>query len=225
MLHGRAGAYSSAAGGVYAAGTLSQRHVQWGAWWAQQGYVALHVDSFGPRGHAAGFSVNSYRDRPAAVSEQTVRPLDALGALDYLRRRGDVSADRIGIFGWSNGAMAVLATFGRAANAGGGFRAAIALYPGCGAQDRNGFQPNAPLLLLLAGSDEEVSPHICERLAKRLQSAATVDYVMYARAQHAFDDPGAARRAHAANRAASDDAQRRAQQFFARHLAAESVRP
>ncbi len=225
MLHGRAGAYSSAAAGVYNAGNLSQRHVQWGAFWAERGYMALHVDSFGPRGHAAGFSVNSYRNRPAAVSEQIVRPLDALGALDYLRGRGDVNAGRIGVFGWSNGAMTVLSTLGRAPEAGGGFGAAIALYPGCGAQDRGGFEPNAPLLMLLAGKDQEVSPQICERVAKRLRDrGAAFDYLVYADAQHAFDDPGATRRLNDANRAAADDAHQRAAQFFARYLPVEARR-
>src|ERR1700753_3383276 len=36
MMHGRAGAYSSAANGVYNASTLSRRHQQWGHIWAQQ---------------------------------------------------------------------------------------------------------------------------------------------------------------------------------------------
>jgi carboxymethylenebutenolidase len=35
MMHGRAGAYSSAADGDYGATTLSRRHQQWGHLWAQ----------------------------------------------------------------------------------------------------------------------------------------------------------------------------------------------
>ena len=38
-----------------------------------------------------------------------MRPLDAYGALAYLRTRADVVADRIGLHGWSNGASATLA--------------------------------------------------------------------------------------------------------------------
>jgi carboxymethylenebutenolidase len=81
MLHGRAGPYSSAAKGVYSAATLSQRHRQWGEFWAVRGYLALLVDSFGPRGYPGGFPAGSYDQRPEEVSEQTVRPLDAYGAL------------------------------------------------------------------------------------------------------------------------------------------------
>src|SRR5262245_54542435 len=55
MMHGRAGAYSSRANGVYDAATLSKRHQAWGELWASRGYVALLVDGFGPRGYPAGF--------------------------------------------------------------------------------------------------------------------------------------------------------------------------
>src|SRR5215210_3078153 len=55
MMHGRAGAYSSAAKGIYNASSLSRRHQAWGAIWAEQGYVALLVDGSGPRGYPQGF--------------------------------------------------------------------------------------------------------------------------------------------------------------------------
>src|SRR5437764_7231133 len=95
LLHGRAGPYSSLAHGVYNARTLSKRHKFWGEFWAARGYVALLVDSFGPRGYWTGFPKGSYEDRPSEVSEQTVRPLDAYGALAYLKGRSDVAPDRI----------------------------------------------------------------------------------------------------------------------------------
>jgi carboxymethylenebutenolidase len=50
MMHGRAGPYSSRAHGVYDASTLSMRHRAWGLLWAEQGYVALLVDSARPCG-------------------------------------------------------------------------------------------------------------------------------------------------------------------------------
>src|SRR5271166_5673066 len=50
MMHGRAGPYSTRANGVYDATTLSQRHHFWGRFWAAQGYLAILVDGFGPRG-------------------------------------------------------------------------------------------------------------------------------------------------------------------------------
>ncbi len=225
MLHGRAGSYSSSSKGVYTSATLSQRHKAWGEFWQERGYLALHVDSFGPRGYGQGFPVHSHRDRPAAVSEQVVRPLDAYGALDYLRSRGDVVDDRIGVQGWSNGAMTLLAALAdnapgiERATAHTGFRAALALYPGCREQERQNYRPYAPVLMLLAAEDEEVSPLICQRMAQQvIARGADVAFVVYPGAHHSFDDPGSRRQSHDANRAATRDARARAEQFFAQHL-------
>ncbi|MBI2290644.1 MAG: dienelactone hydrolase family protein [Betaproteobacteria bacterium] len=225
MLHGRAGPYSTRAKGVYAAHTLTQRHQAWGEFWAERGYLALHVDSFGPRGYAQGFPIHSYQDRPAEVSEQTVRPLDAYGALEYLRGRGDVIADRVGVQGWSNGAMTLLASLADTApgiaqpTPQSGFRAALALYPGCRVQEKQNYRPYAPLLMLLASEDKEVSPVVCQRLAQQtLARGAELEVVVYAGAQHSFDDPGSRKQANDANRAAMSDARIRAERFFAQHL-------
>ncbi|RAI41277.1 hypothetical protein CH338_03595 [Rhodoplanes elegans] len=114
MMHGRGGAYSSRAAGRYDASTLSRRHAFWGRFWAAQGYVAVLVDGFGPRGFPAGFARGTHAQRPAEVNEVTVRPLDAYGALAWLRGRDDVIADRIGLQGWSNGGSAVLAAMAAA---------------------------------------------------------------------------------------------------------------
>src|SRR3984957_5733167 len=110
MMHGRAGPYSSEANGRYDASTLSERHQMWGHLWASLGYVAILVDGFGPRGYPQGFPRGSYDARPEALNEVTVRPLDAYGALGYLRTRPDVVPDAIVLQGWSNGGSATLAT-------------------------------------------------------------------------------------------------------------------
>ena len=77
--------------GVYDAHTLTKRHKMWGEFWAERGYVALHVDGFGPRGYPAGFAKGTYSDRPEELNEVTIRPFDAYGALRYLRTRNDVA--------------------------------------------------------------------------------------------------------------------------------------
>ena len=117
MMHGRAGAYSSAANGVYDASTLSRRHKAWGAFWAEHGYVAVLVDGFSPRGYPAGFPRYSYDSRPEELNEVTVRPLDAYGALAYLRARPDVDGEHVGLQGWSNGGSATLAAMATTAKA------------------------------------------------------------------------------------------------------------
>lgn len=228
LLHGRAGPYSSLAKGRYDASTLSKRHKAWGAFWAERGYVALLVDSFGPRGHAEGFGRGSYSERPAEVSEQTVRPLDAYGGLRYLRGRPDVDPARVGVQGWSNGGMTVLVTMSEKApgienpTPETGFRAGLALYPGCGMDAVKGaYRPYAPLTMLLAGADEEVNPRICEKFAKRAKDAgADVHWHVYPGAAHNFDDPGRKKQSVAANERATEDAMRRAEKFFGEQLAA-----
>lgn len=226
MLHGRSGPYSSAAKGVYAAQTLSMRHKQWGDFWAGRGYLALHVDSFGPRGYPQGFPFGSYANRPTEVSEQHVRPLDAYGALDYLRGRGDVIQDRIGLQGWSNGAMTGLASLSITApgvknpTPSSAFRAALLFYPGCRIQAAQDYRPYTPTVLFIGSQDEEVAPIPCRLLAERTLARGIrhFELVWYEGATHAFDDPGRSRQSVEANRSARSDSMRRAEAFFRQHL-------
>jgi carboxymethylenebutenolidase len=226
LLHGRAGPYSSAAKGVYTAATLSKRHMEWGTLWAGRGFIGLLVDSFSPRGYPAGFPRGSYENRPAEVSEQTVRPLDAYGALRYLRSRKDVIADRIGVQGWSNGAMTVLATLSSLApgiehpTPQSGFRVALAEYPGCGMDAIQGsYLPYAKLLMTVGTADEEVSPQRCEQFAARVKrDSPNLELVVYEGAEHNYDDPGKEKQSNPANRRATEDTVRRAERLFEEYL-------
>lgn len=139
LLHGRSGPYSSLARGQFNVATLSKRHVKWARFWSRRGCFALVVDSFGPRGAAAGFAAGTHANRPADINEVTVRPLDAYGALRYLANRtAEIDRNRIGLQGWSNGGSATLATMATSTLSwiglpvSAGFRAAVAFYPGCG---------------------------------------------------------------------------------------------
>ena len=107
MMHGRAGAYSSRAGGVYDASTLSQRH-RCGAAVGRAGLSCPSRRRLRAARLPAGLSSLQLRERPPELNEVTVRPLDAYGALAYLRTRADVVPDRIGLQGWSNGGSATL---------------------------------------------------------------------------------------------------------------------
>jgi len=226
MLHGRAGAYSSLQRGTYTAETLTLRHKMWGNFWAERGYLALHVDSFGPRGFLGGFPKHSYSERPGEVSERSVRPLDAYGALDYLRGRSDVIADRIGVQGWSNGGMTVLSTMTQPASGikrpdvAPGFRAALAFYPSCRTQVREGnYLPYAPLLIFAASDDDEVSATVCQDFAADAQArGAGIEFVLYEGAHHSYDDPGKRKQSHEPNRYAMRDSLHRAENFFRIHL-------
>ena len=230
MMHGRSGAYSSKAAGRYDASTLSLRHKMWGRFWAAQGYVALLVDDFGPRGYPSGFPAHSYKQRPADVNEVTVRPLDAYGALAYLRGRPDVAADRIGLLGWSNGGSATLAAMAEDSPGlparGGGFRAALAFYPACRLHDQftAGLKPYAPVRVFHGTADEETSPRRCEQLIERSRAKGDIAIVLYPGATHGFDNPADNRQSNAANAAAKADAMARAQKFFAERLGGGTAR-
>ena len=215
----RAGPYSSLAHGVYDATTLSKRHAFWGRYWADRGYLALLVDGFSPRGYPQGFGRHSYEDRPDAVNEVTVRPLDAYGALAYLKSRPDVDGSRIALQGWSNGGSATLASMAEVTLAGvslkpaDGFKGALAFYPACKLHDRfkDGYKPYAPVLVFGGDEDEEVSAERCAKLVEAShREGGDIAITVYPGATHDFDDPGEKRQSVPANAAARRDAIRQA---------------
>ena len=229
MLHGRAGPYSAndnatctrVARGVTSpcnASTLSKRHLMWGEFWAQRGTLALLPDSFGPRGKAHGFGRFTHDDPDRdSVNELTVRPLDAEGALAHLAGRRDVDGAHVFLQGWSNGGSTTLNTMIRQ-GAKGGFRAALAFYPGCGREAllEETVRTAAPLAMFLGSNDEEVSPVICQHVAERSIAAGTsVSLTVYPGATHDFDDPGEKRQEVPGNEAAKAEAMAKAAAFVA----------
>jgi dienelactone hydrolase len=224
LLHGRAGPYSAndnkdctlVARNVTSAcnaATLSKRHRMWGEFWADHGVVALLPDSFGPRGLAHGFGRFTHGDPDRdSVNELTVRPLDAEGALAFLRTRPDVTPSRVFLQGWSNGGSTTLNVMIRQGTRP-GFRAAFAFYPGCGREAllQEAVATSAPLAMFLGGDDEEVSPTICQHVAQRSVDKGTdISVALYPGATHDFDDPGEKRQDVPGNAAAKADAMSRA---------------
>jgi dienelactone hydrolase len=223
-LHGRTGLYSNGAS-RYDATTLSARHKMWGEFWAARGFAVLLVDTFGPRGHPAGFAAGTRKQRPRDVNEITVRPLDAYAGLAYLRARSDIVQDQVYLQGWSNGGSAALSAMavgapGLAVGAR-GFRAALALYPACTPVTEHygrQYRTYAPVLLLIGDADEEVKPANCAVLANyAVAHGSDFDYVSYAGATHGYDSPAPNRQRIVANAAAAADTKHRAEAFFALH--------
>jgi carboxymethylenebutenolidase len=231
MMHGRGGPYSANINqgctrvgkddsSPCNASSLSKRHAAWGAYWADRGYLALLPDSFGPRNKAHGFGRFAHDDPERDdVNERTVRPLDAEGALRYLQSRDDVAPGRIFLQGWSNGASTALNVMYRQGSlSSAGFRAAIALYPGCGprallSQD---YRTASPVKVFLASDDEEVSPAVCHRVLDAAKSnGSPIDVIDYVGATHDFDDPGEKRQSVAANAKAREDLLRQVSGLFA----------
>lgn len=161
----------------------------WAEHFRAEGYLVLHVDSFGPRG-VKEICTQARR----AVSPATDRPRDAHAALHWLAARRDVDAARIGLVGWSNGGTAVLNALrpdspGRGQGGKPAFRAAVAFYPGCAPLAKAPYSPTAPLLIQAGGADDWTPARFCEALAGQAP-AGRVEIDVYPGAHHSFDRVG-----------------------------------
>jgi dienelactone hydrolase len=167
---------------------LDPNDAAWGDWFAQNNYIALVVDSFGPR------HVDSVCGTRAVLP--SLRAFDAYGALAYLRTLSDVDGAHIGVIGFSHGGGTVLWTenadiAAKSGFAGNGFAAAVALYPNaCEAGPTSALID--PLLLLIGASDDWTDAKTCERFMNGVgQSAAPGTFHAYPNTYHKFDDPAA----------------------------------
>ncbi len=157
----------------------------WAAWFVSQGYAALIVDSFGPRGVRSVCAGG----RPT----MRTRAADALAALAYLRTRPEIDGARIGDIGWSHGAGTAYLTDNAAVLKAAGsprpFAATVALYPPCNSAT-SADELAAPLLFLLGADDDWTPAADCQTDADRLsQGAIPVAVHVYPGVTHAFDNP------------------------------------
>ena len=166
--------------------------------WAKQavarGYVALVIDSLGPRGvKTVCMGAQGGVNLPRAVR-------DALQAAEHLRRFDFVAKDRIALAGYSWGAMvAILASgqrWGTALASGNRFAAAVSFYPGCftimPAAGRSYEVVNSdidrPLLVLMGERDNETPPGECvPKLEAAKTAGAPVKWHVYPEATHCWD--------------------------------------
>lgn len=177
LLHGCGGQYDQS-------GQLTLSNRRWAELLRLEGYVALLVDSFGPRGHR---SICEQQKR--TILESRERTEDAYAARQWLASQSYVSADRIGLMGWSYGGTGTLYGM-RAAQPHRGFRAAVAFYPGCVTLSRakETYRSYAPLLILIGEADDWTPADACVKLTTTAQAAgAPVSIVTYPGAYHSFD--------------------------------------
>jgi dienelactone hydrolase len=195
---------------------LGENALRWASWLKDEGYVALVVDSFLPR-HISNIC-GPQGWLTLGVSE---RVWDAFGALAYLRSLPFVERDRIGVIGWSHGGMTALRAGTKLLQpSDGGFRVAVAFYPGCSGNLSN---DTIPVLLLLGELDDWTPAEPCVQIAKHLhQEGATVLWTVYPKAYHAFDvqRPSRVYLGHYLdyNPWAANDAEERLRSFLAQHL-------
>ena len=166
--------------------------------WAKQavarGYVALLVDSLGPRDvKTVCMGVQGGVNFPRGVR-------DALQAAEHLRKFDFVDKDRIALAGYSWGAMiAVLASgqrWGTALAPGNRFMAAVSFYPGCFTIRPATGRPyevvnpdiDRPLLVLMGARDNETPPDECvPKLEAAKTAGAPVEWHVYPEATHCWD--------------------------------------
>jgi len=182
LLHGCGGLYSSAR---ERAGQLSYRHGGLAQRISDQGLHVVLPDSLTARGER---SLCEQRIGQRKIDQRQRRD-DVLGTLQWLAVQPWADVSRVGLLGWSHGGSAVLSAtdLTHAAVRAAAVRplAAVAFYPGCSDALQRGYQPSAPLLMLLGDKDDWTPPAPCIELGRAV--GATVQ--VYADSHHGFDDP------------------------------------
>lgn len=224
--------FHGCSGPVTTKGAIAARERSWMSLLVADGYVVLLVDSFNPRGFS---SICTKSERPLTAEHD--RPYDAYAALRWLRQQPYVMPDRIGMMGWSHGAMTSLATISQAMiqeigwNEP-GFVTAVTFYPGCLALGKTDYKATVPLLMQLGEKDDWTPARYCHRLADKVrEQGGVIEVDTYAGAYHAFDNPSGTVRARSTSNTsgprtvhsgrdpeAAARAIPRVQLWFARHL-------
>ena len=204
FLHGCSGLYTGSNGALGSQFTFWGERVR-----DEDGYAALFVDSFTPRG------IDSVCSNSSLLNEAVDRVLDAYAGLTYLRSQPYVNSNAIAVVGWSNGGSTALSAAARDGNPAGsavfgGFDFSVAVYPGCGLQSTYGsdydytfageedqafYIPAIPTYIFAGSADTTTPPSPrCENITERAQnlgaSAATgnaISLTPYSGAQHGYD--------------------------------------
>lgn len=172
----------------------NQAMLEWARRAVSHGYVALLIDSLGPRG------VESVCMGPQGGVTPMRGVRDALQAAAYLRQFDFVDKTRIAHAGYSWGAMMGLGLsskhWAEALGDGTRFAAAVAFYPVCsGLKLRNGtpldiLNPDIdrPLLVLMGEADTEGPAAECvSRLQAAKDAGAPVQWYVYPDTTHCWD--------------------------------------
>jgi dienelactone hydrolase len=194
---------------------------------ASLGYVALVLDSFGPRGEPIGICANTMFIPP------TVRSQDAFDAKVYLGGLPIVDRNQIAVMGFSHGgittlcavsdsnyaAVAMIAKATPSRKLEDPFRAAIAFYPYCFDKLEDS---NTPLLILSGVLDDWCPAALCQKNMPSGKTAQEITLKVYPGAYHGFDLEGlditVAGHRIRYNPEATADAIKQVKEFLAKHL-------
>jgi dienelactone hydrolase len=179
------------------------------------GYAAVAIDTLKPQG-----LTNACSDIQAIRTSAQY----ASAALTWLGAQSYVAPRRLGLLGYSMGAIEILDIidpFAGPQPAPAGLRAAVAYYPAC--SNRDG-RISVPLLILDGSADDWFSPATCQTLVQTATAAGkTAQITTYPGATHAFNQSYHGTRhfnghtlTYDPNATADADAKMRA--FFAKYL-------
>lgn len=179
-------------GGLGSARWSNQSMLEWARMGVAQGYVVLMVDALGPR------NVDTVCMGPKAGVHFGRGAKDAYQAAEHLRTLPFVDPQRIGLAGYSWGAMVGLLASSRgvAQQTKTPFSAIVAFYPGCFTlRPVNGspyelIRPdvNTPLLVLMGSEDTETPAAECvQKLEPVRASGAPIEFHVYPDTTHCFD--------------------------------------
>lgn len=215
---------------AHGCGGISDREKIWANFLKARGYLALVLDSLTTR------SISEVCTAPRLTPAD--RAGDAYGALKFLQSQTNVDKYRIGMMGFSHGAMTVLRTFSETTPFplvdAPQFAAATALYPDCLSSE---VDVTVPVLIQSAARDDWTAAAPCQmKAAARKNEGYPVEIEVYPDALHAFDNPAVGQHyygsswmngnkpkfccgasvGYSAN--ATAKAEQATEQFFAKHL-------
>lgn len=157
---------------------FDKHYDDWAARLASWGYVALLLDSFGPRGQS------TFSDPPSTLAQ------DICYAKSYLSELPFVDSKRIGVIGWSqrgSSALATLCTRFSSHQVDYPLRAVATFYPYC---FRALADLDFPLLILIGELDNRCPVSLCIERMPRKRTVNEVTLKVYPRAYHGFDVEG-----------------------------------
>ncbi|MDB5816153.1 MAG: Dienelactone hydrolase [Rhodocyclales bacterium] len=172
-------------------GRLGAGAIREGGYFNAEKIHLLVLDSFSARGIKR---ICETPNRNRTIDEED-RRTDVFAAIRWLSQQPEVDPTRIAIIGRSHGAQTVLSVMDRTDK----FvraqpiqpRAAIALYPGCGAFNNMwNYEISAPLLLMSGELDNWTLASECEKLHERVsrgQKDADFRFHVFPGSYHAFD--------------------------------------
>jgi dienelactone hydrolase len=170
------------------AGNWRRLDERWGPRIASWGYVALTVDSFGPRGIENTCSSGA----PIELAH------DAYRALDFLVKQPFVDPGRVAALGFSQGGGLALASVERGIveqSSPSKFRSAVAFYPPCRILTGN---MTVPTLVLVGELDDWTPADECRNMvegrdglgiSRQKGEGVPAKLIVYPGAYHAFDVP------------------------------------